>query len=284
MLERHYLTLTAIISISFFSSEKVFAQKELLPPEVAPEESLLHDQAYDDSADGTVYYEYGAYKDPGQKIDWIPDWIVPDFLKPEDKIPGVKRWSRDDYEIRANVPVGVRQKIWKGKVWPPVARPTGVKPHLIHRYYATHYWPTPFIEQDRILVDSIIEQHISNGWRDATTFYDYLFDPETNELTHAGQMQVQWLLESIPANRRTFFVQTSAAPGANEFRVTQVQQVASRLSGDGAIPTVELRNATSYGRPALEVDYIRRAELQSQPVPRVPLSSGNGGTTYGGGS
>ncbi|HUG19847.1 MAG TPA: hypothetical protein VMM56_12765 [Planctomycetaceae bacterium] len=281
MLERNYLTLSVIVSISFLASDAVFAQNELLPPpEVAPEETLvIEDQA--ESEDGTVYYEYGTYRDPGQKIDWVPDWIVPDFFKEEDKIPGVKRWSRDDYEIRSSLPIGSRQKLWKGKVWPPRPRPTGPKPHLVHRFHATHYWPTPFIEQDRMLVDSVIEQHISNGWREASTLYDYHFDPETNELTHAGQMQIQWLLEMTPANRRTFFVQTSAEVGANELRVTQVQQIASRLSGNGQIPAVELRNSTFHGRPAAEVDYINKAYLDSQPIPRVPNTVG-GGTTYGG--
>lgn len=282
MLERHYLTLSVIVSISFFASEAVFAQNELLPPpEAAPEEA----QQYDDQAvseDGTVYYESGTYKDPGQKIDWVPNWIVPDFFKAEDKIPGVKRWSRDDYEIRASLPIGSRQKIWKGKVWPPRPRPTGPKPHLVHRFHATHYWPTPFIEQDRMLVESVIEQHISNGWRDASTFYNYHFDPETNELTHAGQMQIQWLLETAPANRRTFFVQTSPEAGVNEIRVTQLQQIASRLSGNGEMPAVELRNSTFYGRPAAEVDYINKAFLNSQPIPRIPNTVGSG-ETYGGG-
>jgi hypothetical protein len=277
MLECKHLTLTVIVTIGFLSPEVLLAQNLLPPPEDPAIESQVPATA---EVGAEEYYEYGEYQDPGQKREWIPRWMIPDWHKDSDTIPGVRRWSRYDYEMRGEVPIGSRQKFWKGKVWPARARPTGVKPHLIHRFHAAHYWPEPFIHEDRQVVQGVLEQHISNGWRDASTFYDYHFDAETNELSHAGELQMRWLLESAPAHRKRFYVQTSAEAGANELRVTNLQQIASRLSPSGEVPPVELRNVTAYGRPALEVDFIRKAEIQSQPQPRIPYTGGSG-PSYG---
>lgn len=213
----------------------------------------------------------------------LPYWMVPDFLKDEDKIPGVKRWSKEDYYLRGQLPIGQRQKCYKGKTWPVDPRPTGPTPHTIHRFHAAHYWPYPYDVWSRNRVTTVIAQHETNGWRDATTIYDYHFNAETNELTDSGQLHLQWVLQNAPSQYRTLFLQTSAAEGVNDMRLVEVKQVAARLMAGQEVPEVIYRNVQSVGRPAAEVDYIRRAELQSQPNPRIQANTSSAGG-YGSGN
>ena len=212
----------------------------------------------------------------------LPYWMVPDAFKAEDKIPGVKRWSREDYYLRGQLPVGQRQKCYKGKIWPVDPRPTGPKPHMIHRFHSAHYWPYPYDVWARNSVNNMIDIHQQKGWQDATTLYDYHFSPDTNELTDAGVLHLKWILENAPARYRMLYLQTSPREGANDLRMAEVAQVANRLTAGQQTPDVIFRNTTPYGRPAQEVDAIRRGELQSQPLPRIQYG-GSAGQGYGAG-
>jgi len=206
----------------------------------------------------------------------VPYWLIPDAFKEEDKIPGVKRWSREDYYLRGQLPIGQRQKCYKGKIWPAAPRPTGPKPHLIHRFHAAHYWPHPYDGWSRKSVNSTIAMQQQKGWQNATTLYEYHFDTDSNELTDAGILHLKWILENAPHQYRTVFLQTSAEAGANDLRLAAVSEVASRLTAGQETPEVQFRNTTPYGRPAVEVDYIRRAELNSQPEPRIQYNASGG--------
>ena len=122
---------------------------------------------------------------------------------------------------------------------------------------------------------------MSKGWVDATTLYEYHFSTESNELTDAGVLHLQWILASTPSQYRTAYVQTSAAEGANEARLASVHEIAGRLAGDGPIPDVQLRNTRPAGRPAMEIEMLRKAELSSMHNPRLPLNLGQGPDTGG---
>ena len=56
-------------------------------------------------------------------------------------VPGSDQWWAE----KAALPVGTRQKCWKGKLWPPYPRPTGPKQQFTHLYHAAHYWPYPYV-------------------------------------------------------------------------------------------------------------------------------------------
>ena len=195
------------------------------------------------------------------------------FPRHEDKIEGVSRWSYEDYEIRGQLPPGVRQMEYKGRKWPVAPRPVGPKPHMIHRYHTAHYWPHPYNAWDRMGVVALNQMQISNGWTDATTLYSYHFEAETNDLKQSGILHIQWVLQEAPACYQALYIQTSAEPGVNEIRKQLVQDAAMRLLAGEAMPQITMRNTTPSGRPAVEVDAIRNGELLSQPIPRIEYQS-----------
>ena len=190
-----------------------------------------------------------------------------------------KKRSDEWYAAKACEPVGARQKCYKGKLWPPYARPSGEALPWIHRYHAAHYWPYPYVEQDREFVREAAQRQVNNGWIVATTLYDYHFSPDTDDLTRAGRLQLRWILENAPLSHRMIFVQAADYADSSQARLKNVRDAAGEIVGAANVPSVMLRVTSPLSRPAEEVRKIRDAELESQPNPRItnPIESGGGG-------
>ena len=65
--------------------------------------------------------------------------------------PGSAQWWTE----RAQAPPGARNVCHKGKMWPVRPRPTGEKQQFTHAYHSQHYWPLPYVCQDRAYVKNI---------------------------------------------------------------------------------------------------------------------------------
>lgn len=186
------------------------------------------------------------------------------------------------YEERAGDPPGTRQHYKYGKMWPPFARPQGKHLTFWHKYHYAHYWPTPYNCQDRDYVHGVFQQQSNNGWEFATTLHDYHFDPETNRLNTAGEAHLRWILTQAPVQYRTTFVSRGGSEQVAQFRLAAVQQLAQETCGD-VVPPIILKNDMFLGRPAIEIDTLRRLELQSIPQPRLFIISGSQGSGSGSG-
>ena len=179
---------------------------------------------------------------------------------------GPRRGTDEWYAMHADDPVGERQVYKFGKLWPPKPRPTGPKQLFIHKYHTQKYWPYPYVTGDRAAVRGVWQSQVDNGWQMATTLYEYHFDPETNALNSAGERQLQWILQSAPADQRQLYVQSMNDSVANQLRVANVQMAATNLAGADAVGPVALRVTHAAGRPAEEVNWI----LEQQQALRVP--------------
>ncbi|QDU79911.1 hypothetical protein Pla110_16310 [Polystyrenella longa] len=183
----------------------------------------------------------------------------------------VKKGSDEWWAMQAEAPVGSRQVYKKGKMWPPYPRPTGPKQQFSHKYHAAHYWPYPYVCQDRAYVRNVMALQEDKGWQRLTTLFDYHFDEYTNELTHSGREQLIWILEEAPPKRRNqIYVQKIVGDGTNAARVETVRNALIELVGvESSGICIELKSGRNYGRPALEIDTIRKAEIESMPEPRI---------------
>lgn len=192
---------------------------------------------------------------------------------------GPRRYSDEWYEMKGAGPVGARQYYSKGRLWPPYPRPTGEQLSWCQRYHASHYWPWPYNCEDRAYIYEVANRQVSNGWKDECTLLDYHFD-EKNTLNQPGQLHLRWLLENVPAQHRTAWVQNGANEEASQLRLASVQMVANELVGSENAPHIELRSTTPTGRPALEIDSIRRKEITGIRNPQItytPPTAGSGG-------
>lgn len=195
----------------------------------------------------------------------------------------VRRWSDDWYELQAEAPVGTRQKEHKGKLWPPFARPTGEDMEFSHKYHHAHYWPYPYNCEDRDFVRALSAQQVANGWVSHTTLYEYHFNAENHELNNSGIIKLRWILEHAPLERRTVSVQAGESGVVSEERMANVRTEVARVLGDTNEVAVALRVTEPLGRPAMEVDVIRRGEIESMPNPRITYTSLPSGAGGGGG-
>lgn len=196
--------------------------------------------------------------------------------------PGSSQWWAE----KAALQPGVRNNCKKGKIWPARHRPTGDRQQFSHTFHAAHYWPLPYVCQDRQYVKDIMELQTNEGWQQETTLYDRHFDPETQMLTRPGELHLSRILDTTPLCRRNVFVQASCDGGVDSVRVSNVQAAVAALScGQGDVP-VTLRHCREYGRPASEVQQINDLYNQSIPIPRISgasASAGGGGTAGGAG-
>lgn len=184
------------------------------------------------------------------------------------------------YADRATEPVGARQVEKQGKLWPPYPRARGPANLPSHIYHAEHYWPHPYTCQDRDYVRSFSAAQTSNGWVTVTTLYDYHFD-DTQQLNESGRLQLRWILENAPPKNRFAFVQAGIDNATSQSRLSAVKNEATHLVGADQAPPVLIRVTSPLGRPAEEVDAIRRRERETIVAPRItpPIGTNNIGAS-----
>lgn len=195
-------------------------------------------------------------------------------------------YSNEWWAAKAQEPSGARQFEKDGKLWPPFPRPTGEKQPWVHRYHQAHYWPHPYVCDDRAFVNNILDQQAAGGWVTATTLHAYHFDPDTHELNSVGRDQLYWIVMSAPVQFRTVYIAQSMATAEDSLKQAHVEKTIQEMRPDAGIPVL-LRVDRFHGRPAQEIDQLRRLELQSIPRPRlftVGSANRSGGGGSGGGS
>jgi len=199
--------------------------------------------------------------------------------------PPEPRWHTAPWwAMKAQEPVGSRQVEHEGKLWPPYARPVGPPQASCHVYHAEHYWPWPYTCVDQQCVLTMSRMQEANGWLSETTLYDYHFNPETNALTEPGKLQLKWILAYVPSAYRAVWLQQTEEPAVSQARMNSVRTMAIKIVGEANLPPIAFRTAMAPGRPAIEVDSIRRKELETFPEPRVPFeSSASGAASTGAG-
>jgi hypothetical protein len=195
--------------------------------------------------------------------------------------PGSDAWWAE----KAALPPGVRQKCKKGKVWPARPRSSEEPQQLSHTYYDQHYWPLPYVCQDRAAVYSFAETQIALGWQEETTLYHRHFDASTQQLTRAGELYLEYILHAVPEERRAIYIQSTYDARLDNLRTESVNTMMARLS-NGANPVqVIVRNCREIGRPAAELEAISSMYNASTPSPRLSSAGGggSGGSSSGSG-
>lgn len=190
---------------------------------------------------------------------------------------GSKRYTISWYEQRAGHSVGTRQQYRMGKLWPPYPRPVGPKAELSHRYHAAHYWPHPYVCQDRQSMREYADAHVKNGWMTGATLYNYHFDEQTDELTGPGRLHLEWIMRDVAKEHRVAWIQKTYSNETNERRIASVRAAAAGLVGEDGIPPIMLREATPIGTSADEIVNIRRAWIGSMPPPRITYTAAGAG-------
>lgn len=194
--------------------------------------------------------------------------------------PGSDAWWAE----KAMLPPGVRQQYKKGKIWPPQPRSNQEPQQFSHTYYAEHYWPLPYVCQDRDAVRSMMETQVALGWQEETTLYNRHFHEETQQLTRAGELHLEYILHVVPVDRRAVYIQSTYDTALDAMRTDAVNSVMSGIGGNVGSVSVCVRECQQVGRPAAEVQQINERYTTTTPSPRIGSASGGGGGGGGGGA
>jgi|GEM_PF-447453 len=192
--------------------------------------------------------------------------------------PGSDEWWAE----KALLPPGQRQTCKKGKIWPASPRSTEPPQQFSHVYHSEHYWPLPYVCQDRQSVHDMIDMQVSLGWQEETTIYNRHFDPNTNSLTRAGALHLERIVYVIPQERRAVYVQSTHDAGMDAARMDIVNAAVASLSNEHCNVLVTLRECQELSRAASEVQAINSMYNGSMPSPRLSSAGGSGGTSASG--
>lgn len=203
----------------------------------------------------------------------------PSFFRHTDETSCYEPGSDEWWAEKALLPPGQRQTCKKGKIWPARPRSTEPPQQYSHVYHSEHYWPLPYVCQDRQAVRDMIDMQVSLGWQEETTIYNRHFDPNTNSLTRAGELHLERIIYVIPQERRAVYVQSTHDAGIDAARIEIVNAtVASKSNGCIDVP-VTIRECQELSRPASEVQTINLMYNSSAPSPRLSSAGGSGGSS-----
>jgi hypothetical protein len=147
--------------------------------------------------------------------------------------------------------------------------------HYVKRgYHANQMWPWPYQCPDRIAVREPFCLMVNNGWRRQNLLGAHHFNPDSNQLTTAGELRVQAIMTQAPIDRRNIFIERSLNADMNAARLTAVRDYAAKVSTDGQTPLVEQTYLISEGRPAAVVDATNVKFMQAMPAPVLPEPTG----------
>ena len=145
--------------------------------------------------------------------------------------------------------------------------------------HANVHWPRIYIPPARRAVYSTYDAMVNNGWRRQNLLGNYHFSEDTNELTQAGKLKVNWILSQAPVHRRGVFVQRGENVDQTAARVGAVHDMAANISP--SVGTVEVNDThiVAEGRTAGAVDNLFVSFKANQPPPVLQSKSGSSTST-----
>ena len=114
-------------------------------------------------------------------------------------------------------------------------------------------WPEPFVYADRAAVRQTMAIQVSAGWERQNLLSDFHFLPGGNELTEAGRMRVQWIMDEVPEPHRQIFVHRADTPQETALRMQAVQHFVAQSPYATNVPVLESTKPTMDGRPTASI-------------------------------
>ena len=118
-------------------------------------------------------------------------------------------------------------------------------------------WPEPFVYADREACRQTNAVQVSAGWERQNLLSEFHFLPGGNELTEAGRMRVQWIMNEVPEPHRQIYVHRANTPQETAVRMQTVQRFVAQSPYAVNVPMLE-STRTDDGWPADRIDLLSR--------------------------
>ncbi len=141
-------------------------------------------------------------------------------------------------------------------------------------YMWNSVWPKPLIPPARLSVNSMYEAMINNGWRRQNLLGKHHFDADTNQLTEAGKLKVQWILTQTPMHRRDIFVQRGLNETQTAVRIDSIHRYTAAMSPSPGRTNVTDTHLVAEGHSASAVDAMFTGYQANRLPPVLPVDTG----------
>jgi hypothetical protein len=143
-------------------------------------------------------------------------------------------------------------------------------------------WPEPFVHSDRAALRQTMAIQVANGWERQNLLSAFHFLPGGKELTEAGRMRVEWIMNEVPEPHRQVFVHRADTPQETLIRMQTVQHFVAQSPYSINVPVFE-STRTDDGWPADRIDMLSRKAATATPDPKLlgASTSGTGGSGSG---
>jgi len=143
-------------------------------------------------------------------------------------------------------------------------------------WHRNNAWPEPFVQVDRQATRTPISIMVDKGWELQNTIPHELFDAETQELTRAGELKVQWILTQMPLRRRMVFVLRGRTPEITETRLKSVEKAATQVVGEVAPNMISVVDTVPREGSGAYYERVNSGYEATTPPPRLPEMSDSG--------
>ncbi len=174
-------------------------------------------------------------------------------------------WMLSVVAVLAAGPVRVCQaEGWWSRFWRSVATD----------FRRNNCWPEPFIYPNRAAVRVPFQVMVARGWQRHNTLGQEYFDPETQQLTQAGKLKVQWIMTQAPMERRVVYVNPASTAQATQARLASVRQAVSAYVERGQVNEhLALTRTPEAKWPGADITAIGQRFRGAQPAPVLPQQS-----------
>jgi hypothetical protein len=131
-----------------------------------------------------------------------------------------------------------------------------------------HGWPEPFIYQDRDSLRQHFALQVAAGWERQNMLSEFHFLAGGKELTEAGRVRLQSIINEAPEPHRQIFVHRADTPQETGMRMQTVQRFVAQSPYANDIPILE-STRTDEGWPADRIDIVSKKLTSAVPDPRL---------------
>ena len=129
--------------------------------------------------------------------------------------------------------------------------------NVAHDTKRRNCWPEPFVHSDRAAPRQTLAVQDSAGWERQNLLSEFHFLPGGNELTEAGRMRVQWIMNEVSEPHRQIYVHRADTPQETAARMQAVQRFVAQSPYAANVPVIE-STRTDDGWPADRIDSVSR--------------------------
>lgn len=129
-------------------------------------------------------------------------------------------------------------------------------------------WPEPYVQTERSMIRQVWSVQVAAGWERQNLLSECHFLTNGTELTEAGRLRVQWIVNEAPEPYRLVYVHRANTPQETVARMAAVQRFVAQMPYAANVPVLE-STRTDDGWPANRIDMVAKKAAATVMDPKL---------------